>query len=282
MIHLLALALLTQSPGAPKSLAAPSFSAVNVDQKLAAFYADHLAQQLALSGFPVVSESEIAALVGFERQKELLGCGDTSTSCLAELGNALGVDGLLMGSIAKLENLYQLNVKVVSTGDAKVLALYSSSAEGERALLGKVEEAAKRIAEQLRAKGLRSTAKAAVGTAPPPAVEKPVEKDDGRPSQAIWYATGGGLAAVGGGAVVFSYVRENQIDAAPTYEEARNRATQARLSRGLGYALVGTGVAAAAFGVVRHFTSAGAPKAVSAVSADVAPGYVGLQLSGAF
>src|SRR5688500_16256709 len=87
---------------APMKLALPGLQVVGIDPKLGAFYGEHFAQQLTLRGARVTSTSEISALLGLERQKQLLGCSDEASSCMAELAKALGVDGLALGDVAKV------------------------------------------------------------------------------------------------------------------------------------------------------------------------------------
>lgn len=138
------------SPAAePVKLASPGYTAVNVDDKLATFLADHFAQQLSVQGFRVLTATEIGALIGLERQKQLLGCSDSSTSCMAELANALGVDGLIIGSIARFDSTYQVNLKIVSASNAEPLAVFSGQVEGDKALLGTLNQAAKEMAPQI-------------------------------------------------------------------------------------------------------------------------------------
>jgi len=60
----------------------------------------------------VVTPQEISTLLGFERQKQLLGCHE-DTSCMAEIGSALGVDRLLMGSAAKLGASWLVHLKLI-------------------------------------------------------------------------------------------------------------------------------------------------------------------------
>jgi len=60
----------------------------------------------------VVTPQEISTLLGFERQKQLLGCHE-DTSCMAEIGSALGVDRLLMGSVAKLGASWLVHLKLI-------------------------------------------------------------------------------------------------------------------------------------------------------------------------
>jgi TolB-like protein len=143
--------LLAASAGATDvKLASPGLTPVNVDARTATFVSDHLAQQLALQGgLSVLTQSEISSLLGFERQKELLGCADQSTSCLAELGGALGVDGIITGNVARLGTGYTLNVKVVAARDGRALGLFSRRVADEDALLDAVGAAAAQLASDV-------------------------------------------------------------------------------------------------------------------------------------
>ena len=55
--------------------------------------------QLRYGFVPVTSSKDVQAIVGLDRQKQLLGCG--TQSCSAELAGALSVDAPLFGSVAK-------------------------------------------------------------------------------------------------------------------------------------------------------------------------------------
>jgi len=75
-------------------------------------------------GTTVMSDSDIAAAIGLERQKQLLGCTDDS-SCLTEIGGALGVDRLVHGSIGRVGE--SLVVTLTSVDPAKSRAMASVS-----------------------------------------------------------------------------------------------------------------------------------------------------------
>src|SRR5438045_2465034 len=101
------LCLVMSASSAPVRLASPGWSMVNVDARVGEFFADHFANQLGLQpGIQVTTKGEIASLLGFERQRQLLGCSTDQASCLAELAGALGVDGLISGSIARFGSGY--------------------------------------------------------------------------------------------------------------------------------------------------------------------------------
>ncbi|MBX5481855.1 MAG: hypothetical protein IRZ16_08465 [Myxococcaceae bacterium] len=140
---LLAAALLTAAPTSSVSttsaapspavlkLAAPGLEAVDVDPKKAQFLNDFLSEQAGRRSegrIQVLTQSEVAALLGLERTKQLLGCSDEATSCLTEIAGALGADGLVVGNVAKFGDQYAMTIKVL--GPAGGEPLFSASRTG--------------------------------------------------------------------------------------------------------------------------------------------------------
>ncbi|MFL5321764.1 MAG: hypothetical protein ACJ790_19030 [Myxococcaceae bacterium] len=123
-------ALSTMAAAAPSSqlkLAAPGLQPVQVDEKIVDFYNDYFAEQLREQAHAqVTTKSEVGAIIGFERQKQLLGCSDGSQSCLAEMAGALGVDGIVSGSLAKLGSAYTIQIKILKASDGTVLFAQSA------------------------------------------------------------------------------------------------------------------------------------------------------------
>ncbi len=143
----LTLAFLAATPP-PVKLAAPGLAGVELSAELTTFYGNHLAQQLALNeSLAIITASDVASLLGVERQKQLLGCGDES--CVAELANALGVDGLITGSLGRFGDFIQVNLKVIAAADGRTLALYSGSASGESQALDTIKDAARALSVQV-------------------------------------------------------------------------------------------------------------------------------------
>ena len=58
-----------------------------------------------IQGASVIGKEDIAAMLDLEGQKQVLGC-DSNTSCLAEIGGALGVDKLVVGQWKTVENCH--------------------------------------------------------------------------------------------------------------------------------------------------------------------------------
>lgn len=67
-----------------------------------------------------VGQDDINAVLGVDKQKQAIGCGDVS--CMAEIGGALGVDLVMYGELGVLGSKYNINVSAVRTSNASVAA----------------------------------------------------------------------------------------------------------------------------------------------------------------
>jgi hypothetical protein len=114
-------------------IAAPDLQLVNVTADLGGLYAEHFAQHLASDAVSVVTSKKINALLGLERQRQLVGCGDSS--CFLELANALGADAIVTGSIGRVGGLYQININIISSRDGATLSARSVQASSDEAVL---------------------------------------------------------------------------------------------------------------------------------------------------
>ncbi len=152
MTPLLLTALIAAAPAKVPSLASPGLTSPNLSAKLSTFLSDHVAQQLALQGLKVVTSSEIAAVLGLERQKQLLGCNDTKVSaCMVELANALGSDGLITGSLARVGKRFHVTIKIIASSTGAQLALFDDEVGSEDALVEALTQAAPGLARDVRA-----------------------------------------------------------------------------------------------------------------------------------
>jgi len=143
-----ALALLAANPTVTK-LASPGLTAINLDKKTADFFSDHFAQQLVVRGFTVTTQSEISAVLGLERQKQLLGCSSESPSCLAELAGALGVDALITGSLGKFEGGYAVNIKIIGASSGATVAAFAGRLKNDDAVLDWLTGCAEQLANRV-------------------------------------------------------------------------------------------------------------------------------------
>lgn len=119
----LAVLELTAGVGVDPALVAPLTDAVTIEVQSRGF-------------FDVTSSRDIATLLGVERQKQLLGCSDSS--CFTELAGALGARFVLSGSVSRIGNSWQLTLTTLDTVKAQPLARavrLDNTLEGLRAQL---------------------------------------------------------------------------------------------------------------------------------------------------
>ena len=147
---LVTLPAFAQSGDGVLKLAAPGLSGVNVSAEEADFFNEYFAEKLsARGGIKITTASEVRAVLGLERQKQLLGC-DEDSACLTEIANALGVDGIVMGSVARFGDRYGINLKVIDATTSEKLGAESAQVDSAGGVLPYLEAAAVRIARDLK------------------------------------------------------------------------------------------------------------------------------------
>lgn len=82
----------------------------------------------------IIGVSDVASLLGLEREKRLLGCNEDS-ACMAEIGGALGSDLMLVGTLGRLGELRRLDLRLLDVKKAQVLARFGESVQGRDDLL---------------------------------------------------------------------------------------------------------------------------------------------------
>jgi len=95
------------------------------------------------AGFDVVSSAEIASMLSFEKQKQLMGC--TEGSCLAEIGGALGVDYLLSSQVGTIGSRFHLALSLADVRKATIVARQSQLCDASEDVL--VDVAQKAVGE---------------------------------------------------------------------------------------------------------------------------------------
>jgi hypothetical protein len=65
-----------------------------------------------LGFYKVIAGRDVQAMLGFEQQKDVVGC--TDAACLAEIGGALGVDRIVASHIGKVGSTYVVNIKLIN------------------------------------------------------------------------------------------------------------------------------------------------------------------------
>jgi len=96
-----------------------------VEPRVGRFVTDAFVAELRkLEGVSVVAMDEVRAMLTHEAQKQLVGC-DEGASCLSELGDALGVDELVVGSLAVVGGASVITVRRVDQARAKAVGSLS-------------------------------------------------------------------------------------------------------------------------------------------------------------
>ncbi len=116
----------------------------------ATIISDIIVSEVSRSGWDVISQSDIAAMIGFEKQRKILGCSEDS-SCLAEIGGALGVDFMLAGQVGQIGSRYRISLLLVDAKKAKVATRAAQFCDrNEDALARAAESTVKEILGAIR------------------------------------------------------------------------------------------------------------------------------------
>jgi TolB-like protein len=119
--------------GAPKRLkvAVMEVKVLYGDPQLEALLSEvALTEAATFRGFDTIGRSDIQALLGLEQQRQLLGCSEDA-SCLAEIGGAIGVDYLLVGTLGRIGTLLRLDLKLVDGKHARVVGRVGTTLGGK-------------------------------------------------------------------------------------------------------------------------------------------------------
>jgi hypothetical protein len=178
----------------PLQIAVLAFTGPGTPADSLAFDAEHFAQSLRAPGLRVITAREMSTLLGMDRQRQLLGCDAASSSCLAELASALGAAAVVVGDVGRFQDTWQLNVKVLSGSDARVIASRSARVGTELAVLDALSAIGRALAAAVLADHHRPVPEALTRA---PAAVKPWG----------WLPLGLGVAAGAAGGVLFGLSR---------------------------------------------------------------------------
>jgi hypothetical protein len=259
---MLAMSLVCLAAVTPFKAATTGLSVSGMPRERAEFYTEYVAQQMAAAGLAVTSPKQVASLLGLERQRQLLGCSQESTSCTAEMAAALGVDGIVQGEVVKLESGgFQVSLKVLWSRDGRPLTVFTGRGEDEPALLDLMGRGARLMSDDLtQGDWVRLTVTPASHTIIP---SSPLRV-------AAWVSFGVGVAALAGGTVgiVRSTTLAEQLRTGSfvSLGEARAVASDGNTMQVMGGVLLGVGAAALGAGVVMFLLgTSGAPAAAPTV-----------------
>ncbi|MBI3178694.1 MAG: hypothetical protein HYZ27_03480 [Deltaproteobacteria bacterium] len=128
-----------------RSIAVLPLQIKRLERELGALLDELLVSNVSASGcFKVISSSDINAMLGLEKLKDVSGCSDTA--CAAEIGGALGVDLLLSGTVGRLGDNLLVSLSVIDITKSEVLGrLTSNIPQDENQIPGYLREAVRKL-----------------------------------------------------------------------------------------------------------------------------------------
>lgn len=100
-----------------------------VSDERARLLGDALAGELRRrAGISVVTQADVAALLGVERTRQMLGCAESG--CMAEIGGALGADRVVHGSLGRVGGSLMVNLSALDARRGSPIASVSQRLKG--------------------------------------------------------------------------------------------------------------------------------------------------------
>ncbi|MBS2029218.1 MAG: hypothetical protein JST54_15050 [Deltaproteobacteria bacterium] len=271
-------------PEKPKRLMALDFPAVpELTPSTMTALNETLGARLRELGLTVLSPADIEATLGVDRQRQLLGCG--ASSCLAELGAALGVDYIVRGSVSVLDQDTLLTLALIDTKGSELNhARVHVSSRSSSQLVKALEQLVPQLVAPLHPGANASFAASTPGTHTPPAGGLQPSATATQPAPGGSNAqrtTGLTLMIAGGVATLVGIVAggyglaqrsswQSQIDSDLAHGDATGAADlqrQGRSTATFAWIAGGTGVAALCGGAYLLYTSGAPAPAPSAEAA---------------
>lgn len=217
MLPLLVL-LAAADPAPLRSVLVLDLAATDVPQGTQRLLSSLLADSVGRAGLKTLAQEEMRRVVELEGEKAAMGC-DT-TSCLAEMASAMGVDYVVFGDVGKLGNAFIVTLRLYDSKKNDTISRETLQAPDIDGLRSGLDASVARLMSPI----------ATIAVAPPPS-----SSSSGLLVPGVVCAAGGGALALGAGiaAVVFDGTLGNA--AAPAKDK--------ELAFGAGpWALAGTGV----------------------------------------
>ncbi len=114
---------------ATKIVALPLVPLGGVGKDTAQLLGDALAGELRKRpGISVLTQSDISALLGIEKTRQMLGC--TDAGCMVEIGGALGADRVVHGSLGRVGESLVVNLSALDPKRGKAVSSVSERLRG--------------------------------------------------------------------------------------------------------------------------------------------------------
>lgn len=169
----------------------------------------------------VISQQDLQAVLGLERQRQMLGC-EAQVSCLAELAGGLGAEGVLRGGVTRSGKSISVTVKLLRGRDGSTWLDATTRASSEDEAQEFLDATARAFRDQI---------------APPPVTAQP--------TWVRWLPALGGVLLAGGGAACLGLSFSKRADLSGTTQYSELQIAQL-VSDGRTFELVGSVLAGAA------------------------------------
>lgn len=233
--------------------------------------------------FRVLGQSDITVMLGLERQRQLLGCSDDASSCMAEIGGALNATWILTGALGRVGKRYRIDLKLIDSRQNAVQGRVGQT-------LGAAEDVLDALPSMVRELlgALPPPAAVAEGTPEsPPVVPPPSIVQPARSPPFPWGPLAVGVAGAAGlatGAVLLASAKGDEAGwdaylSMHSLAEAEAYRSAAQTKGTVGPVLLGVGGAAVA-GALLWYLLAPSPPLV--ISAAAGPSGVAVTAGGVF
>jgi TolB-like protein len=231
--------LLTASP----TIAVVGLTPIDISGERADYVTEQLGVELVRQGLVVTTPADLRAVLGLERQRQLLGCSESS--CLAELTGALGAEYVVPGQLARSSAGYRVTVKAVKASTGVAVFAWTTEQPTEGRAVSELTRCAAEFATSIGATPQRQLAVAPL----------------------VVGGVGGVAAAVGAGFLVSAAVAWGDLQKRGVEAVSQDRALVASrdgaVHQVVGFALVGAGVTALVAALIWGLKAGATPSSVS-------------------
>ena len=185
------LSLVIAAPAAAQTARRPRVAILDVralgvaPEKAALLSEIALTEASGIGGLEVIGRSDIQTMIGFEKEKQMLGCSDDS-KCMTEIAGAMGVDWILVGSLGQLDALYRLDLKLIDARRSRISGRIGESIEGSQSrLVSTTQAAVHKLLDPIAAAAQQAQASRPSPRAAPPAearLAEPPRRPDTEPT----------------------------------------------------------------------------------------------------
>jgi TolB-like protein len=129
IVILLPLSLIAYTPDS-LNVAVNDLNGKGLDQSAASIISDRLRSELIATGvFRVMERNEMASILKEQGFQQTGACEEAS--CIVQVGQLLGVDRMVAGSIGKIDSLFTISVRMINVGTGQIMFSVDEDFQGD-------------------------------------------------------------------------------------------------------------------------------------------------------